>query len=126
MLLCNLSAALCTPDPAHERGGHEKAGQVGGDGGGDGPAAAPDTAGAEIHGQHVERCLGRAEHDGGGAANAGIQKGDILLTIDGKDVNTMLKMKEILYGHKPGDTVKITYERGGQTKEADVTLQAGN
>ena len=63
---------------------------------------------------------------GGGAANAGIQKGDILLTIDGKDVNTMLKMKEILYGHKPGDTVKITYERGGQTKEADVTLQAGN
>ena len=40
--------------------------------------------------------------------------------------NVNRRMKEILYGHKPGDTVKITYERGGQTKEADVTLQAGN
>ena len=52
--------------------GDEKAGQVGGDGGGDGPAAAPHAAGTEIDRQHVECRLGRAEHDGGGAANAGI------------------------------------------------------
>lgn len=63
---------------------------------------------------------------GSGAAAAGLQKGDILLTVDGKDVNTMLKMKEILYGFKPGQSVKITYDRGGQTKDAEVTLQAAS
>jgi Trypsin-like serine proteases, typically periplasmic, contain C-terminal PDZ domain len=62
---------------------------------------------------------------GGGAANAGLQVGDIILQIDGTDTNTMLKMKEILYAKNPGDKVAVTYERNGQTKTTDVTVSAG-
>ena len=62
---------------------------------------------------------------GGGAANAGLQVGDIILQIDGTDTNTMLKMKEILYAKNPGDKVSVTYERNGQTKTTDVMVSAG-
>ncbi|MEG0378638.1 MAG: trypsin-like peptidase domain-containing protein, partial [Eubacterium sp.] len=63
---------------------------------------------------------------GGGAEAAGLQKGDILLTLDGKEVNTMLKMKEILYGIKPGEVVKITYDRNGKIQEAEIKVQAAS
>jgi len=62
---------------------------------------------------------------GGGAANAGLVASDIILEIDGTETNTMLKMKEILYSKNPGDTVKVTYERNGQTQTADVVVSAG-
>ncbi|HEY5537812.1 MAG TPA: trypsin-like peptidase domain-containing protein [Acetobacterium sp.] len=62
---------------------------------------------------------------GGGVANAGLVTGDIILSIDGTETNTLLKMKEILYGKNPGDKVKVTYERGGQTQTVDVVVSAG-
>lgn len=62
---------------------------------------------------------------GGGAANAGLVAGDIILQIDGTETNTMLKMKEVLYGKNAGDTVQITYERNGQTQTTDVVVSAG-
>lgn len=62
---------------------------------------------------------------GGGAANAGLVTGDIILEIDGTEINTMLEMKEILYSKNPGDTVKVIYERNGQTQTADVVVSTG-
>ena len=69
---------LCTPETAHQRRGRDKAGHIGGDGGGDRPAAAPDTARAKIDRQHIECRLGRAEHDGGGCPDVLGYAGDNL------------------------------------------------
>lgn len=62
---------------------------------------------------------------GGGAANAGLKSGDIILEIDGIETNTMIKMKEILYGKNPGDKVTVTYQRDGKVETTEVVLSAG-
>jgi serine protease Do len=62
---------------------------------------------------------------GGGAANAGLTTGDIITKIDGVDINTMLKMKEVLYAKNPGDKVSVTFERNGQTQTKEVVVSAG-
>ncbi|WP_290773465.1 trypsin-like peptidase domain-containing protein [Anaerofustis sp.] len=60
--------------------------------------------------------------DGSGADITGIEEEDIITKINGVEVNTMLKFREQLYYHKPGDKVKVTYERGGKENTVQVTL----
>ena len=59
---------------------------------------------------------------GGGADRAGLEKGDVILTVNGTKVGTMNKMYSILVSYKSGDSVHITYLRNGQEHEADVVL----
>lgn len=59
-----------------------------------------------------------------GAAEAGLEADDIILEVDGVEVNTMLKLREVLYAKSAGQTVLVTYERNGQTYEASVELSA--
>lgn len=61
---------------------------------------------------------------GGGADKAGLQAGDVITALNDTEVNTMLKMKEILYALKPGDKVKVTYLRGGGVNTTEVTVSA--
>ena len=54
------------------------------------------------------------------AAKAGLQKTDLLLSINGKelkDVNDVKKLKSTL---KEGDTWKLVYERSGKKMETDI------
>lgn len=62
---------------------------------------------------------------GGGADKAGLRQGDVILKVDGQDVNTMLKLKEILYSHHAGDKVSVTYERGGNNQTVEIEIAAG-
>ncbi|MDQ6758029.1 MAG: trypsin-like peptidase domain-containing protein [Bacteroidota bacterium] len=64
----------------------------------------------------------------GGAAAAGIKKGDIIRKINGVDVYTGSELQEQLSNFKPGDKVNVTYERNGSNNMAAVTLKnnAGN
>ncbi|MBI4858445.1 MAG: trypsin-like peptidase domain-containing protein [Acetobacterium woodii] len=62
---------------------------------------------------------------GGGAANAGLAVGDIITQINGVDINTMLKMKEVLYAVNAGEKVSVTFERNGQSQTKDVVVSAG-
>lgn len=59
---------------------------------------------------------------GSGAAKAGIKEKDVITKIDGVEINTMLKLREQLYYHKPGDKVKVTLERKGRTKNVEIVL----
>jgi serine protease Do len=59
-----------------------------------------------------------------GAAKAGLIANDIITKVDGIEVNTMLKLREVLYSKLPGDTVKVEYTRDGTVNEVDVTLSA--
>jgi putative serine protease PepD len=49
---------------------------------------------------------------GGPAAQAGIQSGDVIRSVDGQIVRTPEQLRVALESRKPGDQVSVTYERG--------------
>jgi serine protease Do len=59
-----------------------------------------------------------------GAKEAGLQKGDVILSIEGKAVKKIEEIGEALKDRKAGSTVKITYRRGKEEKTAEVRLAA--
>lgn len=61
---------------------------------------------------------------GGPAATAGVQVGDIITAIDGQDIGQTTSLQDLLFQHKPGDTIELTIARGdsGQTMSVKVTL----
>ena len=59
---------------------------------------------------------------GSGAANAGLEKGDIITKIAGNKVKNSAYLRYELYKHKPGDTIEITYLRDGKEKTTKITL----
>ena len=48
------------------------------------------------------------------AARAGLRSGDVLLTINGVEINSFAQMMEELGRYSPGDLVSLTYLRGGK------------
>ena len=58
----------------------------------------------------------------GPAGQAGLRKGDIITAVDGKTVKYRIDLTEALDKHEPGDTVQITYLRGGSSNTVDVTV----
>jgi serine protease Do len=58
----------------------------------------------------------------GGAYNAGLRANDIITKIDDKDIATIADVNAILKNHKPGDVIKVTYYRAGQTSTVNLTL----
>jgi S1-C subfamily serine protease len=59
---------------------------------------------------------------GSGAEAAGLQKGDIITGIDGKEVKAAEDVTAAVNAHKPGDQIKLTYRRGDATTDVDVKL----
>ncbi|MQA96371.1 MAG: PDZ domain-containing protein [Streptosporangiales bacterium] len=59
---------------------------------------------------------------GGPADKAGLRPGDVITKIDGKSVEAADELIVEIRKHKPGDKVKLTYQRGGSTSEAELTL----
>ena len=57
------------------------------------------------------------------AEKAGIKSGDVIVKADGKDVKTMTELNEVKNTHQIGDTMTITVNRNGNTKEFTLTLQ---
>jgi S1-C subfamily serine protease len=58
--------------------------------------------------------------------NGSIVPGDIILAVDGTPVDSVARLLNRLDEHRPGDTVRLSIARDGQTIEVPVTLQAGN
>jgi serine protease Do len=59
-----------------------------------------------------------------GAKDAGLQKGDVILTIEGKKVKKVEEIGEILKDRKAGTSVKMTFLRDGKEITVDVRLAA--
>ncbi len=59
----------------------------------------------------------------GGAAEAGVKEGDVVLSIDGVEVNKTSELQEQVSMHHPGDKVKLIVKRDGKTKQFTVTLR---
>ena len=58
----------------------------------------------------------------GPSAKAGIEPGDVLTGLDGQDITRQNSLIDLLFEHKPGDTVSITAERNGTPQTFQVTL----
>jgi S1-C subfamily serine protease len=59
---------------------------------------------------------------GSPAAAGGLRSGDVIVSIDEQQVDTADELQLEVRSHQVGDTLKITYWRGQEQKETDVTL----
>ena len=59
---------------------------------------------------------------GSAAAQAGVQPGDVILKVDGKDIADTNALRDAIQAKKPGDKMTLTVQRKGQSKTIDVTL----
>lgn len=60
--------------------------------------------------------------DGSPAAEAGLQKGDVITKIDDEDITSADALILAIRAHETGDSVKVTYVRDGKEQTAQVTL----
>ena len=56
------------------------------------------------------------------AAEAGIMKGDVILSVDGQPIKASPELQEMIARHRPGETVVIKVDRKGKEKEFNVVL----
>ena len=59
---------------------------------------------------------------GSPAEKGGLAAGDIIVEFGGRAVTDLQSYSDALYSHKPGDTVKVVFLRGGKRMETTVTL----
>ena len=57
------------------------------------------------------------------AEEAGMKEGDVITAIDGKPVNKMAELQEVLAKKRPGDKVNVTYLRDKKKATKTVTLK---
>jgi len=60
---------------------------------------------------------------GGAGEEAGLKQGDVILSVDGKEVNAPNELQLIVGSHHPDETVKLSVFREGSTFEKEVTLK---
>lgn len=65
--------------------------------------------------------------DGSAADQANLESGDVIVSIDGNEVNNVSQLQERIALKRPGEEVTVTYLRDGKRREVDVILknQAG-
>lgn len=60
--------------------------------------------------------------DGYPAKKAGLQKGDVILAVNGVKIEDTTHFRYLLHKNEIGDTISITYNRDGKEKTIDVLL----
>ena len=83
--------------------------------------SAVDTAVAEKYNVPVGVYVEKVEKDSP-AEKAGIEKGDIITKLEGKDVKSINELNKVKYTYNIGDTVTLTIVRDNEEKEIKVTL----
>ncbi len=60
---------------------------------------------------------------GGAAELAGIKDNDVIISVDGLNVNSMAELQEQIGKHRPGDKVTVVIKRDNKKKPFNVTLR---
>jgi S1-C subfamily serine protease len=63
---------------------------------------------------------------GSGAEKAGLRLGDVILDVNGYEVNSANELVEYVSRFRPSDKVKVKFIRGGKTQVVSVQLRARN
>lgn len=61
---------------------------------------------------------------GSGAAEAGLQPGDVIISIDGQDVTSSTDVGAIIRNHEAGEMITIEIERQGEPETLTATLKS--
>ena len=61
--------------------------------------------------------------DQGAASEAGVEAGDVILKVGGRDVSTVPELQQEVSRYRPGDNVEISIWRNGKNKSLDLTLK---
>jgi serine protease Do len=101
-----------------------------------GSAPEPVRLGIAVAGPHVARRMRRAVglpdrdgllvrevEEGGPAAAAGVQRGDLLVSADGRELDAIDTMYAILDAHTDGQPLRLGVVRGTDEQEVEVTLR---
>lgn len=64
--------------------------------------------------------------DNGAAKVAGIQKGDVIVKMEGQPLDSDAQMREIVGRRRPGDVVNVTINRDGTERDVKVELRNRN
>lgn len=75
----------------------------------------------KLEGVYVEGVV-----EGGSAADGGVEKGDIILEVNGVAVNSAPQLQEKIGKQRPGDKMEILVKREGKTKQLTVVLRNVN
>ena len=58
------------------------------------------------------------------AARAALRAGDIITAAAGTRINSASELRAVINAHRPGDTISVTYMRGGKSHTVKVKLAA--
>ena len=61
---------------------------------------------------------------GSAGDEAGLAKGDVITAVDGEPVTGSDSLVAMVRKYRPGDEVTVTYQRGGESEQATVTLDS--
>lgn len=109
-------------------GGRFPGGQIPGNGGGNGIGGGTTASNAGFLGVAVQTAS-----DGKGveitqvasnspAAKAGLQQGDVITQIDGKNITNAVALRSAVQSKQSGDEISVTYTRNGSPNTVKVTL----
>ena len=57
------------------------------------------------------------------AGRAGVQPGDVIMKMDGKEMNSVTELRNAIAERKVGDKVTLVLDRGGKEQTVEVTLE---
>ena len=75
---------------------------------------------------NVEGILIKRIEEGGGADDAGLKEGDVIIEVNGFKTKTMPELQEQVARNSPGSTMQIVYIRNGNKEKASVILKNKN
>lgn len=64
--------------------------------------------------------------EGGASASAGLKKGDVIMKMEGQNVDSDAQMREIIGRRRPGDVIAMTVNRNGDLRDFRVELRNRN
>ena len=64
--------------------------------------------------------------ENGAAKTAGLQKGDVIVKMEGQAIDSDAEMREIIGRRRPGDVILVTVNRGGSERDFKVELRNRN